>query len=267
MLDSKEKKVVIFMTNKVQWSRRVPPYKVHLLYENDAKGILDEDLLNDVGYGIYACCQDLLERGDASRGRVKCRNCNNLIIRPLINGQFANLNVIRCSLCGWEVACKDYHQSCLRKRPAPPYEPEEIFKQYAEQWPLASSPREKLLLIDRLIHEWHIHYITVGWPLGTSVIQATARQMVDLLERLGYGYESSNELKRTRMLWMSRLKVRRSKLDLKEVARELGIEGINKMRKQDLIDAIERVDPQFFKPWLDLIDAGDDYDHTIWRHL
>ena len=55
---------------------------------------------------------------------------------------------------------------------------------------------------------------------------------------------------------MTRLKARRSKLDFKEAARELGIDGINRMRKQDLIDAIERVDPQDFKPWQDLIDVG-----------
>jgi len=201
------------MTNKVQWSRRVPLYKLRLLYESEAKGILDEDLLNEVGYGIYACCQDLLERAEAARGRVKCRNCDNIIIRPLINGRFADSDVLRCSQCGWEVACKDYHESLLRKRPAPPYEPEEIFKEFAEQWPLASSSREKLLLIDRLIHEWHVHYITVGWPLGTCVIQATARQMVDLLEGLAYGPDSSKGLEQTRMLWMSRLKERRSKLD------------------------------------------------------
>ena len=247
---------MIFMTNKVQWARRVPLYKVRLLYESDSKGILDEDLLTEVGYGIYACCQDLLERAVAARGRVKCRNCDNIIIRPLINGRFADSNILRCSLCGWEVACKDYHESLLRKRPALPYEPEEIFKEFAKQWPLASSSREKLLLIDRLIHEWHIHYITVGWPLGTSVIQATARQMVDLLEGLAYGPDSSKGLEQTRMVWMTRLKARRSKLDFKEAARELGIDGINRMRKQDLIDAIERVDPQDFKPWQDLIDVG-----------
>jgi len=231
----------------------VSPHKIRRLYESDAHGMLDEDLLNAVGYGLYVCCQESLELGEATRGRVKCRHCGNIIVRQLVNGQFDDSEILRCSACGWEIACGDYHKSLLRKVPAPPYEPDEAFRSFINQWPLAQSPGEKLLLIDRLIHEWHLHYRAVGWPLGTSVVKATASQMIELLEGLAFGFGSTPGLAQTEQVWRARLKAKRMKIDLQAAARDLGIEGISRMRKRELIDAIERVEPQFFQSWLDLV--------------
>jgi len=45
----------------IRESRRVPRHKIRRLYESDARGMLDEELLDDVGYGIYARCQDIIE--------------------------------------------------------------------------------------------------------------------------------------------------------------------------------------------------------------
>ena len=240
-------------TTKVRWAERVSPHKIHRLYESDARGILDEDLLNEVGYGIYACCQESLELGEATRGRVKCRACGSIIVRRLVNGQFDEAEVLKCSACGWEVACSDYHKSLLRKIPARPYEPDKVFETFVKQWPLAGTPREKLLLIDRLIHEWHMHYRAVGWPLGTSIVKATAEQMIELLEGLAYGFDSTEGLEQTMRVWRSRLEAKRMRIDLEAAGRDLGIKGVSRMRKGELIEAIERVEPRFFQSWLDLV--------------
>ena len=48
------------MTDKetrIKWPLKVRPHKIRQLYENDAKGIVDEDLINDVGYALYARCE------------------------------------------------------------------------------------------------------------------------------------------------------------------------------------------------------------------
>ena len=47
----------------IRESRRVPRHKIRRLYESDARGMLDEELLDDVGYGIYARCQDIIDFG------------------------------------------------------------------------------------------------------------------------------------------------------------------------------------------------------------
>jgi hypothetical protein len=85
------------------------------------------------------------------------------------------------------------------------------------------------------------------------VVQATARQMVELLEGLAYGFGSTEGLEQTERAWRARLEAKRMKIDLEAATRNLGIEGISRMRKRELIDAIERVEPQFFQSWLDLV--------------
>jgi len=58
---------------KVRWSRRVAPHKIRRLYESDASGMLDQGLLDDVGYGIYVCCQESIVLAAAAQGNVECR--------------------------------------------------------------------------------------------------------------------------------------------------------------------------------------------------
>ncbi len=238
---------------KIVWSERVSPQKIHRLFESDAQGMLNEDLLNEVGYGMYACCQDNLELAEANRGRVKCRNCGSIILRKIVDGKFDRSEVLHCERCSWKVALKDYHPSLLRAAPAPPYEPEQVYRSFVHEWPLARSASEKLLLIDRLIHKWHIHYRDVGWPLGTSVVKATAAQMIDLLEGLACAPGSPKERVQIRQVWLARLEAKRMRPDLEAAARDLGIKGAGRMRQRELIDAIERADPAFFETWLELV--------------
>lgn len=58
-------------SSKIHWSRRVPRHKVRRLYESDARGMLDEDLLEDVGFRIFVRCQAVVDVTEASKGGVK----------------------------------------------------------------------------------------------------------------------------------------------------------------------------------------------------
>jgi hypothetical protein len=80
--------------------------------------------------------------------------------------------------------------------------------------------------------------------------------MVELLEGLAYGMGTTEGLDQTKKMWRNRLEARRMEVDLKAAARDLGIRGISRMRKRELIEAIERADPEFFAPWLDLVYGG-----------
>ena len=106
---------------KIRWSRRVEPYKIRRLYEGDAQGMLDEELLDDVGYGIYVCCQESIALAAAAQGNVECRNCfQATIVRRLVDGGFDQAEILKCPVCGWDIWCGDYHKSLLRKAPARP---------------------------------------------------------------------------------------------------------------------------------------------------
>jgi len=68
------------VNDKFHWARRVSRRDIQRLYESDAQGILDEDLLNEVHYAIYVRVRDMFEVREAQQfGRVKCRQCSEMI--------------------------------------------------------------------------------------------------------------------------------------------------------------------------------------------
>lgn len=66
------------------------------------------------------------------------------------------------------------------------------FKEYVERLSAAQSPKEKMLLIDRLIHEVHKALATDQespyWrPAAVNLIQGNMTRVMALLEDLAYG--------------------------------------------------------------------------------
>ena len=251
-------------STKIRWAKRVEPQKIRRLYESDAQGMLDQDLLDDVGYGFYVCCRELLERGQAARGRIKCRNCGAIIVRQTVDGKFSRdpTELLTCEECAWQITCGDYHKRLLRIDPGGPElcAEEQLAEVFVQKWPRARSPRQKLLLIDGLIHEFHMHYRAVGSPLGWSVVRATGRQLIELLEDLAYGPGSTQGLEETRRVWSAQLKARQmqtSRSELEAAARKLGIKGYSRMRGEDLARAVERADPEYFEAWLNVIKEAE----------
>ena len=54
------------------WSPRVKQRLVRRLYESDAQGLIDEELLDEVGWGLYSRCKDFIEANAAVNGRAEC---------------------------------------------------------------------------------------------------------------------------------------------------------------------------------------------------
>ena len=233
---------------RIRWSPRVPPHKIRRLYESDAQGMLDEELLDEVGWSIYARCQDLLEVEEANAGRVRCRNCGHTIVRRGVDVGPAGdkAEVLRCGQCSWQVTWGEYYRSLLGQGLLA-CGGQRMFAPFVEQWPRARSPREKLLSIDRLIHEFHVVQFGLGRTAGANVIEGTERQVAEFIDGLAYGAASTPGLRESRRLWSARLNAPERRLtvsDLRAIARELGIRGVSRMRKRELIEAIRRLDPQ-----------------------
>lgn len=247
-------------SGKIRWSRRVSRDKIHRLYESDARGMLDEELLDDVGYGIYARCVDMLEVAEAERGKVKCRNCGNIIIRQ--EGEEAEHpgvgivlgggegEALKCDRCSWQTTWGEYCRS-LRGNNMHASRCEPLFESFVKQWPSTQSPSAKLRLIDDLIHEFHVfdmaHGKELGGQVGPNVIQGAAKDVMALMDTLAYGAGSTPGLQETKQIWLSRLRGKRRQLrmsDLQAIARELGIRGYGRMRKAELREAIGCVDPK-----------------------
>ncbi len=184
------------------WARRVPQHKIRLLYRSDAQGIVDEELIDDVGYSMYARCESILTVTRAMKGTVVCPECGATVQRtrpPKRTGGRDEL--VDCANCEWQLPWYDYHRSFRRKQlvgglalPA--------FEEFVSHWP-ARSPRDKLLLIDALIHALHANAESglAFRSAGVNVISGSLRDVKALLNEIAYSDLSTPGTRETGERW------------------------------------------------------------------
>ena len=190
---------------EIRWPRRLRKASIRRMYESDAAGLLDEELLEDVGIGLLLRCQAILTVAAARSGRVKCPRCQRAGREVYITRQDrARDQVISCPECSWQITWADYLRTVQRRQlhiggagPA--------FRAFVEQYPRARSAREKMLLIDRLIHEFHYSLRTDPTrptrAACVNLIQGRLTDVVAFLNDLTYGRDAAPELIQTRRNW------------------------------------------------------------------
>jgi hypothetical protein len=62
-----------------RWAPRVKQHKIRRLYESDALGIYNDELIEEVGYSLLARCQSFLQANQATSGRALCPVCDNVV--------------------------------------------------------------------------------------------------------------------------------------------------------------------------------------------
>lgn len=168
--------------SRIRWAPRVRPEKLRRLYESETSGILDAELLDDVGTTLYCRCRDILIVSDAAEGRVKCPGCAAMIAR---RGDDKN-QMLACEECGWECAWGAY-QNSYRHHELYARGLMEALTEFMQQWEQARAPREKMQLIDRLIHVWHWESRTdhaKGRPAAVNLIEGSRRNVLRFLDEL-----------------------------------------------------------------------------------
>jgi ribosomal protein L37AE/L43A len=172
--------------SKIKWASKVDPTKIRRLYQRDAQGIVDEALINEVAYGFYARCKSILTVTEASHGRIQCPVCDQLILRE----SYDKDQVIRCPNCDWAVTWGAYKRTYKQKQ-LHGGNAVSVFRAFVQALPKTRDPREKMLLIDRIIHACHksikdeeIKYLR---PVAVNLIKGSLQQVIDLLEELAYG--------------------------------------------------------------------------------
>lgn len=183
---------------KPQWWPRVPPGKIRRLYANDALGLVDEDLIDDVGTSLLLRCQSILVANDAHGGRAACPRCAT-IIRHTRNKH----ERIACPACGWQTVWVYYAKT---------FEGQGLLgggsiifvRAYIESYALAQSPRERFLLIDRLIHafHWEMHaQIGISRPVACDLIAGGFETVIEFLDTLTYGERTAPEVQQEHAAW------------------------------------------------------------------
>ena len=87
------------------WAPRVTQRKIRQLYEKDAKGIYDEELINEVGYGLLTRCQSFIDANEARSGRARCPCCSSIVAHSCQREE-----TLRCD-CGWELTWGEYFKT------------------------------------------------------------------------------------------------------------------------------------------------------------
>ncbi len=196
------------MDEPIKWSPRVRKAQLHRLYQSEAAGHLDEGLLDEVGMMLLCRCEDILTVARAVAGHVRCPRCA-AHGRPTIihrdSGKPETLMV--CPACDWRMTWGDYRRTFQRKqlhiggaRAA--------FEAFIEGWPRAREGRQKMLLVDRLIHEFH--YSLRDRPTlptraaGVNLIEGKLTDVVAFLDALSAGLQDP-ALTEDHQQWRQRL--------------------------------------------------------------
>lgn len=181
-----------------QWAGRVPRHKIARLYELDAKGIVDEDLIDEIGISFLARCQSMMMAEEAQEGKALCAGCDSIIFHS------SKEETLRCPDCGWEIAWVDYVNSSRHKKLGlGGIEP--FIREYLEQYPRAKTPRQKMIQIDNIIHRYHQELIgNAGRPSAVNLIGGKVWEVMAFLTTLAYSDQSTPGLEQNYNRWKKR---------------------------------------------------------------
>jgi hypothetical protein len=160
--------------NKFRWSPKLSRRTLTALYEKDAELIEDEELADEVGWTLYArCAQGRDERALMLSGRMKCHGCGAIL--PCDEA------ILSCA-CGNQYQFREYMRS-FRENNMPANSAAAIFGEYIEKWPAARTYRDKMRLIDWLVHEFHLNLSSgvKGRFVAVNLIEGTKAQIQALI--------------------------------------------------------------------------------------
>ncbi len=186
---------------KIFWAPKVRQEKLWALYQSDARGLLDEDLLDKVGYALMARCESIFL---INEGKVACPRCRAIfLVRPIFTTGTSEPVICPTDGCGWQLTGHEYDLS-IRHRELHIGLAGPSFEAYRAAYPKARTPQERMLAIDQLIHafHWDLKLRLPNRPAGNNLIEGSLEQVIELLDRLAYGDDGPHQ-----NLWRENLAV------------------------------------------------------------
>ena len=179
------------------WAYRLRKSQLERLYESSARGVFDSELIDEVGFALLARCESMLQVGEAIRGRPPCPACG--ATAHLDKG---SITFARCDECGWECPWPLYRKTHQRKN-LNAGGMASFVMEFVSKFSAARSHREKLVLIDTLIHRFHWESVTGsgGRPGASNLIEGKMKDIMPFLDRLTYGDRIPAEVHQTREEW------------------------------------------------------------------
>ena len=180
------------------WAPRVTRKQIFRFYTTIGQGLIDEEVINDLGVSLLARCQSVLDATEARRGRALCPGCGDIVVRTPCEDE-----VLACQKCGWtclwSVYMKTFQGKHLFVGGAEPF-----FKEFVQEYTRNKTIQQRLLLIDTLIHRWH--YEWTDKPCGAAaanLIEGKPSATIAFLDQLTYGDQIPPEVQAMRTTWRS----------------------------------------------------------------
>ncbi len=188
--------------NQPHWAGRIARHQIERLYERESRGILDDELIDEVGYGLFARCESILAFTHSHRGTATCPGCLETMGK---DGE-----TVSCSTCNWSTTEEGFLKSS-RKKYLHAGRLEPFIEAFVEDFKKAKGARAKLLLIDILIHRCHGDYEgSEGLRAGAiNLIGGKPREVMAFLDRLGGIRRSGLDSEADHGAWVARVKQER----------------------------------------------------------
>lgn len=170
---------------RIRWAPRVEPRLIQRLYEAEAAGLADDELVDEVGCALLARCESI--RRVTER---RCPECGAHLERAW--ERTPRDRPVSCPDCGWTATWRAYHAS---------YKGHRIhggrayadFLRFLEAYPTCRTTSARMLAIDRLIHAVHESEDRIFTsPAASNLIAAKRREVVALLDGLADGDRSES---------------------------------------------------------------------------
>ena len=183
-----------------EWAPRIKQSLIRRLYSLDAMGIYDDELIDDVGFTLWARCQSFIKANQATSGQAPCPVCE-----VDIRHNWEKEEILQCQNCGWELSWGDYFQTIQHKQLSGAQPVLDLFQSFVNKFPIAQTASEKMFLIDQLIHgfHWNAKYGDTR-PVAINLIQGRLGDVIKFLDRLSMGEDSTLGIKETHERWYER---------------------------------------------------------------
>lgn len=169
---------------KISWSPKIPQAKVWQLYQNDARGTIDEILIEDVGLSLLQRCRSIWL---VTRREMECPRCEAVfsLCEPGSWKMLPGVQTCPTPGCGWETTAEQWHNS-WKHRELLGTAAIEAVETYLHDYPLARTVQERMVCIDRLIHSFHISLRTdkATRSFANNLIEGSHEQVLEFLDRL-----------------------------------------------------------------------------------
>jgi len=185
--------------HEIRWAPRVRPRLIKRLYRTDARGIIDEELIDKLGYALLERCETIRRATER-----RCPHCAEKLDNAW---NVPRDRTMSCPACGWRSTWAAYHSSYKRRRihagRARPF-----FTAFLSEFPRCRTPQEKMLAIDRLVHA--VHESETGRctrPAAENLLEGKREEIVAFLDRLACGDQAGTEREGVREDYLQRMAI------------------------------------------------------------